>query len=322
MNNELSNKLYNMSFLSACLIVVLHAPIDFDVLPSWFVSYVTFGICKIAVPYFFLASGFFLMRKYEGTPVLWWSVYKSILGKRFVSLAIPYLIFETVASAIKGEWGYGLNLFDFPAYHLLWYIRTLLLFMVASIFLAYMIRKSKILSVCFMVFLLAFACLWHPISKLCCAGVKQLIDVTLRPFGLLMFTFGMWMGFYYNKLLLSQFIKYFSLIGVAFLLVWSFENNVFEYIGILCLMLGVIGLVGCKKWPTLLCRNSFAIYLLHGLIIYGIRLLRSRLGFASQTQTVLGALFISMFTIVSSIAIAEFLRKNVPQIHRVLFGGR
>ena len=66
LTDELSARFANMSFVCACLVVLLHVTAE----PAcgsalWWVQSVFGGegVAKIAVPYFFFTSGFFLARR-------------------------------------------------------------------------------------------------------------------------------------------------------------------------------------------------------------------------------------------------------------------
>lgn len=88
-----------LRFPCAVLVVMIHA---FTFLPQFSEEMgvgqligVLFSkvICRVAVPIFFLISSFFFYKKLE----IWdWSIYKDKLKRRFVSLVIPYLLWNVV----------------------------------------------------------------------------------------------------------------------------------------------------------------------------------------------------------------------------------
>ena len=91
-DNDLSQKIRRMSFLSAMFVVAIHNTYrinEFDSLPKWFSLpqlVLNCGITRTAVPFFFVFAGYFLFRDYDRTEFWWLNKIKT----RFVTLAIPY----------------------------------------------------------------------------------------------------------------------------------------------------------------------------------------------------------------------------------------
>lgn len=87
-DQSLSNKFRNMALLCAFLVVIIHCVSHLGI-TNWFVSMaIQDGFCRIAVPYFFFASGFFLAAHIQENG---W--YSGEIRKRVQSLLIPYLVF-------------------------------------------------------------------------------------------------------------------------------------------------------------------------------------------------------------------------------------
>lgn len=88
-----SRKIARLSFVAAMLVVAIHNTYrinDFDALPSafaWAQLAVHYGVTRVAVPFFFIVSGYFLFRDYD-TSIAWWG---GKLKKRAVTLGLPYL---------------------------------------------------------------------------------------------------------------------------------------------------------------------------------------------------------------------------------------
>lgn len=86
----LSRKLSRLSCVAVILVVFLHSynknlHIGFT---FWLQDFVSQGLTRVAVPYFFCVSGFLLFRGYPGTEVSsWWC---RQVRKRLSSLVIPY----------------------------------------------------------------------------------------------------------------------------------------------------------------------------------------------------------------------------------------
>lgn len=90
-SKELSNKFANMALLCAMLVVVIHFHLDpIKGTTIWYVNTILVrAIASIAVPFFFLASGYFLAAHCGEQG--WWG---RALKRRVVSLLIPYLFWN------------------------------------------------------------------------------------------------------------------------------------------------------------------------------------------------------------------------------------
>ena len=91
---EISCKAASMSLLCACVVVFIHT--GFLTTPENRFFHEFFhgtGIFAFAVPYFFLASGYFIATKTSD----WWL---QCLRKRVISLLMPYLLWNFVAWAL------------------------------------------------------------------------------------------------------------------------------------------------------------------------------------------------------------------------------
>ena len=93
MDRYLSNKIKNISLVLTFLVVILHAYNLEDsetVLSINFLiqNVISYGICTIAVPMFFMISGYLFFYKFNPTLQEWINKYK----KRFKSLMIPFVI--------------------------------------------------------------------------------------------------------------------------------------------------------------------------------------------------------------------------------------
>ena len=174
-SQQLSLKIKVLSFVNALLVVILHA---YNIAPSKIAdSNITFlierlisiGLCGIAVPYFFIVSGFFLANQYDNQVP-----YTQLLKKRIHSLVKPYcywciiytftyLAFTIYGNHLAGRvlndntslimpltsWQnpfriFGFDMFLFPADGPLWYIRNLMLLIVISPCLLAIIKKKEI----------------------------------------------------------------------------------------------------------------------------------------------------------------------------------
>lgn len=95
MNEQLSNKIKVLSFISILLVVVIHAnhtnltqatPTNFNT--SFYIQlFFSHGIATVAVPLFFCISGYLFFIRFDGTL----NAYFTQLKKRFYTLLVPYL---------------------------------------------------------------------------------------------------------------------------------------------------------------------------------------------------------------------------------------
>lgn len=93
-----NNKITDFSFVCAALVVQLHigllGAVELSFGGKLIREIVTHGLCQIAVPFFFVVSGYFLSRHFD--EVGW---YRRELFKRLRSLAVPYLFWSIVVTA-------------------------------------------------------------------------------------------------------------------------------------------------------------------------------------------------------------------------------
>ena len=93
MEKYLSNKIKNISLILTFLVVILHA---YNLessevvlsMNSFIQNFISYGICTIAVPMFFMISGYLFFYKFKPTLDGWINKYK----KRFKSLVIPFVV--------------------------------------------------------------------------------------------------------------------------------------------------------------------------------------------------------------------------------------
>lgn len=90
-SEAMSNRLKNMSFLCACLVVLIHVPWAYPCgsFGWWFSEIVAKGVSRVAVPFFFFNAGFFLVGHIGEKN--WW---RDAVHKRIKSLLIPFYIWN------------------------------------------------------------------------------------------------------------------------------------------------------------------------------------------------------------------------------------
>lgn len=161
-SKQLSEKISFLSLVAACLVVFIHVPHDFDA--GGFGSLVQYviveGVARIAVPFFFAVSGFFLAGHIEDAH---W--YGSEVAKRVKTILVPYLLWCLIyvmpgyAMAFSANVLHGTALTrNFPAFSFvscfglspivdpqsaqLWYLRFLFTLVLLSPLLVALLREG------------------------------------------------------------------------------------------------------------------------------------------------------------------------------------
>jgi len=291
-----------ISFVAVCLVVAIHLPIGDGDIRAWIDRWIVHGVCQFAVPWFFFASGFWLLgRNIEGfrfTPK--W--YQILVVKRFRTLMVPFFMAnvlwfvpfavcnwlgmryfgepQRVSFSVTGILeGVGLFFPHAPVLKPTWFLRSLFLAIVASPFLLLMIRHSRMAALMLV------------------GGILFLWEFAIPPQGTYWHTVFQW-GF--------------SLLGFA------------------CF---AAGLAVRFWWRTgwievgtasgnMLTRNTFGVFLLHVPILLLFSYPLRAAGYWSWAGTALGFCVLWPVMIVLSVLASECLRRKLPVFARLLLGGR
>lgn len=161
--SQISERIRAISFVCALMVVAIHCTsipkgwwdgaLD---MPKWIVALQTLGtdtLARLAVPWFFVVSGFFLVKGLDlsgaiglGSNVrcvlLWW---KHSVFKRVLTLGVPYLLWNLIYYLFKlstGKYGFdvwhcldqlmGFNFYDVPACGQLWYLRCVFFYVLCA----------------------------------------------------------------------------------------------------------------------------------------------------------------------------------------------
>ena len=133
----LSGKLRILSLLAIGCVVLQHASYGVSTETATGLLYrdlVALGFADFPVPYFFIVSGFFFMKKYDAT----FKWYCGELSKRLRTLALPYFLFCSLGIFVYRSSPHASLLKDYgitdmlPVIGSLWYVRTLFVLCVCS----------------------------------------------------------------------------------------------------------------------------------------------------------------------------------------------
>lgn len=339
---EISAKFANMSLLCALMVVGIHIGTHCAEGSAAYYA-IEFlggnGILRLAVPFFFLASGYWLANSYEnGRP------YKVQLAKRVSTLLVPYVLFNllwvvftfvttrelqihSVSSAIRAL---GLNPMERPAMGFLWFVRFLMILVVVSPLL-YRLARCKISKVLLPVFFVV-------------AGVIFMFSVSNKEWflffeygfcveGLFCFFAGMVFRCYpvvitrrrwfdYSILVLGFVLFAVRIVCVAhqclYVAYWA------SWFGVVSLMYGLWCIMPTRKLPEWIVSCSFPVYLVHPFIVMLMAGAVKMLGFRDLVLTSFVFFLVRwMAVFVMCVILVNVLRKiSPPPVYAVLFGGR
>ena len=105
MTKETSNKITFLSFICIIMVVMIHSgnvPYTYqgsDVSQNWLLAHIveiaiSSGVARIAVPFFFVVSGYLFFYNVTDTDIFLW--YHVKLKSRIFSLMIPYLMWSII----------------------------------------------------------------------------------------------------------------------------------------------------------------------------------------------------------------------------------
>lgn len=352
-SEALSAKMANMSFACACMIVLFHAtPAPQAGGFAWWMCHLLGreGICMIAVPWFFLSSGFFLaghLGECEG----WW---KREVVKRIRSLVIPFYIWMAVAILFGITiWYMKVHVFHMqvksnpfslaPEMFLLkitglhpvadigvlWYLRCLFGLVLISPILYWLMRWKWVVLATFTVLFLVVS--WRFFN-----GASEsfyfLFDRFISLRGLVYFFLGLVLRAYQQLLLIDRKVAGCSFaLGVVSLVVdncillsgdvrWI---GLFEAITVPFLLVGVLGVMTACRSPKWLTGSSFPIFLMHNMFLSISSLGFKAVGMYGNAKYDLVMMFSRAFiAIVASAMVSIGIHRFSPRTSAIIFGGR
>lgn len=350
---DVSAKMANMSFVCACMIVLFHAtPAPQSGSPMWWICHLLGreGVCMIAVPWFFLASGFFLaghMRECGG----WW---KREVTKRIRSLVIPFYVWMVVSILFGLAVWYLkvqvlhlqsrecplaipmstfvlkiLGLHPFADIGVLWYVRCLFCLVLISPILYWLMRwKSVVLGVLGISFLWFSWCFTNGFGE----DFYFFFDRFVSIRGLLYFFVGMVMRANLSRIWIGRMGWIISfVVGLVLLVIDDIilvSGNViwvgiFEALLVPFLIVGVFGLVPKWRFAGWMTGSSFPIFLMHNIFLSIASLMFAALGMYGKAQYDLIMMFSrAALAIAFSMVCSVLIHRYFPRVSAFIFGGR
>lgn len=346
-STETSQKIKNMSFVCSLLVVSIHVVwcADNTFSLGWFIEQgVKQGIARIAVPFFFVVSGFFLAQHFDEEG--WW---KREVKKRLFSLVVPFFIWSTMALFLLtltplSIWSdfianrpfgtnivwlqdgfnwwevFGFDLMDNPLLLPLWFVRNLLFFVLFGHIFKWGVTCFKIR---WLVFLFIVECFRLHLPSV---QVQEFLMWGISTNGLFYFSVGIFSQRFKLSLLSNKMAVYCGLIGV-FLLISKMSGGivfgeVYEQLvrrlTIPFMLYFVWHFMSTKQWPEWLTSCAFPIYLMHMFVFpYFNMILKSVF-----IIDILRAFLLFVGGIIVPICVTNLLRRCVPRVAVILFGGR
>ena len=351
---DASNKIRNLGFICSVFVVLIHVssgyrPQPIGSLAWWLFS--PFQITYIAVPFFFLVSGYLLAgRCYEKN----W--FRSAMSKRLTTLLVPFVLwsliyvvfcaamscvfgnasFPGVIGTLMGKSEYlGLNPLRNPMHGPLWYVRTLLFFVAASPICLWALTRRK-----WGVLVGTFVFSVFSPKGLACVGNFYYTLVYLFGFGrIFYFLVGMSLRLGLLKMPSRAVMDLLGWCGICLLFISNaaelFIDNAaglfptfvnatitrpsFFPIG-LFLPLGICFawlVVSHREWPRWLTSMAFPIYIVHWFVLD----IRKQF-FFSNCETFCQSLSQWVLTLALTVFVVVILGFLPKKMHNVLFGGR
>lgn len=343
-DSQFSVKVTNMSFVCALMVIVTHAwcsPEKGGV--CWWVNMLTAdGICRIAVPFFFLVSGYFLGRKVNEP-----NWYRNAIRRRAVTIAVPYVFWNAIAFVLWGILSWrcagrfqlgvsdalmagvrmvGLDFGDWPPLFPLWFLRVLMAWVLVSFVFQWAGKcKFRWTLLCLLVMSLGALQLWRKETG---PGWVEYVGLD----GAVYFPIGVFLSRMDVSLELSRMGGAFSLVlGVGALIgkvVFLLSDSsalilLMKWVALpLCLM-GIWSFIPdtTANWLKRFVVLSFPIYMIHVFVIRFYEMLFNQLGVGpSLRSSTAGFLIRAILFCISSTLLADLLCRW--RFAKMTFGGR
>lgn len=280
-------------------------------------------LCRLAVPLFFVISGFFMAYHNDGTV----AVYKTRVCSRVKSLFIPYILFSLLWCAVTlvlgkvgnlGLWSLLRTILFQPVPFQFWFLQHLLLLVLCSWMLYFLTaRWPKLL-----IALLLCAYIGHP-------------DIRGAWWSsVLFYVIGMSMAIHsgrFSHRRIMMFAGLYAIAAAACIVMRYFQSDSGTFYLVLHKVAVLLGVYAVINWifagkarPVKMLispRSCFWVFALHEPLqsmLKNIYLLFAN----SQLSILIGYLLIPFVTIAVCVAVSESMYRFMPSVARIMAGGR
>lgn len=338
---RVSGKFRNMSVLCALLVVVIHCRPRFEQgTLAWYAKEILEnGVCEMAVPFFFLMSGFFVSAK------IFAGDWRGEVAKRMRTLLLPYAFWVTAywlfvmllarRTFLPSVAQLGLNPFVCPILTPLWYVRALFSLILLSQLIAWGLKRLPRVALLSLGLLYGPACPYCPMPEW--GLFRDFVRIGPVPvLGLFYFSLGMAI-----RLRLIDFAKLklqpalCMAAGIALVVIRAaavdLGHGMFAaycgFASIPFLLCGAWRLMPEVPWPKALTTASFPIYLIHKFFypLVGPAMSKAAcacLGRSYVMNPVLDYVLCFSSVFVLSLMATHVIRRLAPGFASVVFGGR
>ena len=338
-DGKISNKMANMSVVCAFMVIALHMGNPRTVgSDGWWFYVIMSQMCKVAVPWFFLAAGFFLGAD-EGNR----NWYRHAVIKRLKSIGIPFFAWSLLwamffipvccrqqqditssVSFILEHWKriIGLDLFVAPFYSVLWFLRSLFLFVLLSPGLLWLTKRF---SWAFVILLFSGDVLFRIFAPNLPDWFQGVFSFVFSLEGAAYFVLGLGVrsryirGFDLDRVCNLAFFVVISIICGTSFLYRSNTFHIFSFEGVVIPLVMVVMWykIPAKAFPRWLITSTFPVYLIHPFLL---AVLTGTVFKNSESAVLLGSKMAIAW--LGSVCLSIVLHMWLPRASRVLFGGR
>ena len=333
-SSGLSEHFSKMSLVCSFLVVFSHADFGETGLDQQLCYAMKWGVCSCAVPYFFLASGYFVAKHFKDP-----GYYGTALRSRIFTLFLPYVAWQSlflvthcVGFYVKpdGTWSgidgaflckwFGLNPFTHPGLTPFWYIRALLILIVLTPLIWSGVRTFG---------KWYFICLF-PIYLFLVGVVDRTTSFGMVFYGILSLTgffyYGLGLRAYTRGLTLASLSRFKGLIvflAVGLIVCGTLANylemrvlrDIIWILGIPPLLYVVWKIADKISMPSWLLRCSFGVYALHLFVFQVLHRLPIPHDF-------FGYMVRGIAAFIGAVGLTVLLQRILPRVMHFLCGGR